>query len=130
MKIEDMAERLDIRWCGGGCGLSETRHREGCIFLGVVHFRERRFTKRAARNFLMLAARMQRESDEGYLNIPLFDWWYCYSDSIAAGRMAMECGFRLPAAVFDEQREMCRLLAAKRGVRLSKYRKVWAWSRP
>ena len=123
-----MAKRLDVPWCGGGCGLSATKHREGRAFLGVIHYAERRFTKRSARNFLLLVALMDRESDQGYLNHEVYDWWYCYHDSVTAAKMALRCGFRLPASVFDQQRERCRLLAAKRGVRLSKYRKVWSWA--
>lgn len=128
MTIRQLAERLDVPWCGGGCGLSATRHREGCVFLNVVHFAERRFTRRAARNFLLLVARMDRESDDGYLNIDTFDWWYLYKDSVTAQRMAQKAGIRIPARLFDHQREMCRLLAARRGVRLSRYRKVYQWA--
>jgi len=123
-----MADRLGVTWCGGGCGLSVTKHQEGAAFLGVIHFAERRFSRRTARNFLMLVAMNDRKSDAGYLNVELFDWWYVYHDSITAMGMAQQLGFRLPAALFDQQRRQCRDLAAKRGVRLSRYRKVYEWA--
>jgi hypothetical protein len=124
-----MARRLGVTWCGGGCGLSATRHREGCIYLGVIHYRERRFTRRAARTFLMLVARLDRETDDGYLNIELYDWFYLWRDSVSAAQMAKTLGFRLPASVFDQQRNQCILLAARRGVNLTKYRRVYQWAR-
>ena len=127
--ISEMATRLDVPWCGGGCGLSKTKHREGCLFLGVVHFADRRFTRRAARNLLLLVARMKRESDDQYLNHEVYDWWYLYHDAVTAAKMAMACGVRLPASVFDHDREMCRLLATKRGVKLSRYHRVYEWTR-
>lgn len=123
-----MSQHLGVAWCGGGCGLSATRHRQGCLFLNVIHWKERRFTRRAARTYLMLVARMRREADPGFLNEPdLYDWLYVYIDSTEAGRLAMQLGFRLPAAVFDHQREQVRAMAARRGVKLSKRTKVYAW---
>jgi hypothetical protein len=129
MTFTELANRLEVKWCSGGCGLSTTKHREGCIDpFGVIHFAERRFTRRSARNFLILVARMDRESDPGFLNIDLYDWFYVYLDSVDAARMAKAAGFRLPAPLFDAQRQRCRDLAARRGVKLSKYRKVWNWA--
>ncbi len=124
-----MAGKLDVPWCGGGCGLSVTRHRTGCVFLGVVHFADRRPSKRATRNFLLLAARRDRLEDRDYLNVPFYDWWYRYEDATAAARMARYLHLRIPTRLWDHEREMCRLLAAKRGVQLSKHRSVWAWLR-
>lgn len=130
MTVDEMAARLDIPWCPGGCGLSESRHRTGTIFLGVVHYSRRRFTKRGAKNLLMLVARRAREMDPEYLNIPLYDWWYVYADSVAASKLAFNLlGIRLPAHLFDRERALCRDLAARRNVRLSKYRKTYEWSR-
>lgn len=129
MTITEMAARLEVPTCTGGCGLSRTRHRTGCIFMGVVHFAERRFSRRAAKNYLMLVARMDREADGEYLNrIDLYDWFYVYVDSVTAARMAKQLGFRLPASIFEREREMVRLLAARRGVKLSRYKKVYQWS--
>lgn len=131
MMVGEVSRLLDIDICVGGCGLSVTRHREGCIDpFGTVHFAERRRTKRALRNLLLLVARRDREADAEYLNVEVFDFFYQYSDSIAANRMALQMGIRLPAALFNHQREMCRLLAARRGVKLTRYRKVYEWSAP
>ena len=131
MSIREMADRLGVRWCGGGCGLSEWRHRGGAIDpFGVLHFSERRFTKRAARNFLVLAAKQRRLADPGYLNVPMYDWWYVWSDSRVAAKMARELGFVIPARLWDEQKEECRMLAMRRGIRLHRdYPAVWAWCR-
>lgn len=129
--VSQIAADLDMRVCLGGCGLSATRHREGCIdpFL-QVHFAERRkMTHRAARNLLLLLAKAQRMADPGYLNIDVFDFYYIYSDSVAAARMARDCGFRLPARLFDDRRRICRDLAARRWINLSKYPRVYSWSR-
>lgn len=129
MTIRDMADRLGVPTCTGGCGLSATRHRTGCIFLGVVHFAERRFSRRAAKNYLMLVARRDREMNDGYLNHEVYDWWYVWHDSVTAAVMARLLGFRLPAAIFARERALCRLLADRRGVKLSRYRRVAAWVR-
>lgn len=129
MTITEMGTRLDVSTCTGGCGLSVTRHREGAVFMGIVHFADRRFTRRAAKNYLMLVARRDREADAGYLNnIELYDWFYTYLDAVNATRMAKTLGFRLPAAIFNRERSLCQILAANRGVRLSKYKKVWNWA--
>ena len=130
MTVEEIGVALGVPICTGGCGLSASRHRTGTIFLGVIHFAERRFTKRGAKNLLMLVARRAREMDPGYLNIALYDWWYVYSDSVVAFRLARgDLGIRLPAHLFDRERARCRDLAARRNVRLSKYRRVYEWSR-
>ena len=129
MTVEEIGVALGVPICTGGCGLSASRHRTGTIFLGVIHFAERRFTKRGAKNLLILASRRAREMDPGYLNIPLYDWFYLWSDCTVAAAYASDLGFRLPAHLFDHERALCRALAARRNVRLSKYRRVYEWSR-
>ena len=124
----ELAARFGLRVCGGGCGISAARHRRGIIFCQVIHYADRRLTVQTARNLLLLAARNDREADAGYLNIPLYDWFYEWSDSVAAWRMARSVGIRLPARAFDRQRAECRRLAAMRGVKLSRYRKVQQWA--
>ena len=126
----ELASRLGLRVCGGGCGISAARHRRGIIFLGVIHYADRRLTVQTARNLLLLAARNDREADAGYLNIPLYDWWYLHHDATVAWRMARSVVIRLPARAFDRQRAACRRLAALRGVRLGRYRKVAQWAAP
>ena len=130
MTVSEIARQLDVPVCTGGCGLSVSRHSRGTIDpFGVIHFAERRFTRRGARNLLLLIARRDREADAGYLNVPVFDWWYVYHDSVTAARMARSLGFVIPARLWDLDREWCRLLAARRGVRLGKYRRVYNWVR-
>lgn len=126
----ELAARLDINVCGGNCGLSHYHHRYGTIdCFGGLHFAPRRFTRRAARNLLLLIARAQREADPGYLNISLFDWQYLYLDSIAAQNLALRAGFRLPTRLFDAQRGRCRGLMARRNVAPNRYPRVREWLR-
>lgn len=130
MTVTEIAAALDVPVCVGGCGLSISRHRAGVIDpFGIIHFAERRFTKRGAKNLLILVARITREQDPGYLNIPLYDWFYLWSDCTTAAAYAGDLGFRLPAHLFNRERALCRDLAARRNVRLSKYRRVYEWSR-
>jgi hypothetical protein len=114
--------------CWGGCGISVHRHRYGTIDgFGIIHFDDRGFTRKGARNLLLLVARRERESDPQWLNIELYDWYYQYVDSVRAYQLALDAGFRLPGRLFNEQREQCRALALSRGVRLSRYQGVRAW---
>jgi hypothetical protein len=126
----DLSAKLAFPICEGGCGISEARHRKGVLLAGVIHYADRRLTVQTARNLLLLAARADRESDGGYLNnMDLYDFFYCYADSVAAWRMARSVGIRLPARAFDAKRAECRRLAAMRGVRLSRYRNVAHWAK-
>jgi hypothetical protein len=115
--------------CWGGCGLSERRHERGVIFLDVVHFADRRFTKRGARNLLMLLARREREADPGFLNDPIYDFLYPALDALRAQELAGEAGFRLPARLFDREREQARALAERRHVSIRRYPKLRSWLR-
>lgn len=128
-RTRDLAARMPVAVCEGGCGLSATRHRTGAAFLGVVHYADRRLTVQTARSLLLLAARAEREADPGFLNLDLYDWWYRYGDSIRAYNLGLACGIRLPRRAFDRERAECRRLAAKRGVRLSSRRRVYEWCR-
>ena len=127
--IGDLAARLDLVWCSGGCGLSENRHRKGVVFLNVIHLSDRRLTVQTARTLLLLAAQNAREQDGGYLNnLDLYGFLYEWTDSVAAYRMGCSVGIRLPARVFDAKRAECRRLAAMRGVKLSRYRAAFQWA--
>lgn len=128
-RTRDLAAKLPVAVCEGGCGISDARHRRGLVFLGVVHYADRRLTVQTARALLLLAARAMREADPGYLNLDLYDWLHVYIDSVQAFRMGEAAGIRLPRRVFDRQRAECRRLAAKRGVRLSSRRRVYEWAR-
>lgn len=96
---------------------------------GVGHYSDRRFTRRALRNLLILVARRDRLADPGWLNSnALFDWYYLYTDEVAASRMAMSLGVRLPARLSRLNRLKCLQLAKRKGVKLSKRSAVYAWA--
>ncbi len=128
-RTRDLSAKLAFPTCEGGCGISDARHRRGVLLCGVIHFADRRLTVQTARSLLLLAARADRESDGGYLNLDVLDWWYVWHDSVAAYRMGQSVGIRLPARVFDAKRAECRRLAAMRGVKLSRYKAVFQWAR-
>jgi len=129
MTYRQMAKALYVPFCAGECGIVTRSHEQGFVFLDVVHWAERRFTRRGAKNFLMLVARRRRLLDPEFLNIPEYDWIYEHLDSTMAQRMAHGLGFRIPAHLFDMERNRCARLAQKRGVKLSKYPAIYAWSR-
>jgi len=128
MTYRQMAETLGVTFCGGECGITVMSHDKGFTFLEVIHWRERRFTRRGAKTFLMLIARQKRLLDPEFLHIGEFDWMYEYNDSVMAQRMAGQLGFRIPAHLFDIERNRCARLAHKRGVKLSKYPAIYAWA--
>jgi hypothetical protein len=123
-----MAATLGVTVCGGGCGIARD-HKAGFIDpFGVLHWADRKVTRKGARRFLLLVARLRRESDPAHINdYGLYDWWYLARDAVAAQKMAVGCGFRLPGWLFDRDKDLCRALAARRGVKLSKYPLVVKW---
>jgi hypothetical protein len=133
-----MAAEFKVPFCDGSfragpltikCPLPEQAHRHGEVTLDILHWTERRFTRRGAKNFLMLIARQKRLLDPEFLNIPEYDWMYEYNDSVMAQRMAGQLGFRIPAHLFDMERNRCARLAHKRGVKLSLYPAIYAWTK-
>lgn len=129
MTFTDACLALEIKQiCFGGCGLSERRHRLGAVFLGVVHWRERRMSRRALRNFLLLVAKRDREANPEFLNIPELTWYAIWSDNTEAGRLAARVGIRLPAALSINDRLRTLTLARKRGVSLSHRPRIYAWA--
>lgn len=113
--------------CTGGCGLSDRAHIVGTLYLGVIHFADRRWSRRALRNLLLLVARREREADPGFINMRPFDWYYLYLDNVKASRMALGLGVRLPARLSRKDRLMCARIAAARRIALSRYPAVRAW---
>lgn len=106
----DMAAQLDVPWCGGDCGI-DASHDRGFLFLDVVHFRERRFTRRGAKRFLMLVAERNRLLDSGYLNDrKRLGAFYVYHDAVVAQGLAGQLGFRIPARAFEMERLRMRSL--------------------
>lgn len=127
MTYTEMATRLDVPYCGG-CSITARSHRRGFLFLGVVHFGERRFTRRGAKHFLMLVAKAKRQASPEYINDDrLFGWWYIYHDAVEAQAMASQLGFRIPARLFSADRARCRYLARKSTVPVGS--KVLKWVR-
>lgn len=132
MTFVDVSLALEIKSvCFGGCGLSATRHRTGIIDpFDVIHFADRRMSKRALRRFLLLSVRRTRLNDPAYLNHPSFNWFYLYQENTWAGRLAGLLGMRLPVALSRNDRLSCLTLARKAGVRLSaSHPAVYAWAR-
>lgn len=111
------------------CGISYAAHWIGTIDgFGVAHFANRRFTRRALRNLLLLVARRDRMADPAYLNLPQFEYYYLWSDNVAASRMALDLGVRLPARLSRLDRLRCQQLARKAGVKLSKRSAIYKWA--
>lgn len=105
------------------------RHLRGFIdVFGVVHYTDRRFTRRALRNMLLLVARRDREADPGYLNLPRYDWYYLWSDNVTANRMALDLGVRIPAFLSRLDRMRCIQSAERWNIRLSKRSAIYSWA--
>lgn len=128
MLLSDVIFKYNV--CDGACGLSDAEHWKGVIDgFGVAHYANRRFTRRSLRNLLLLVARRDRKADAGWLNDDsLFAYYYLWHDNVAASRMAMDLGVRLPARLSRLDRLRCLQLAKRSGVRLSKRSAVYAWA--
>ena len=128
MTYRYMARILRVPLCDGACGIEERLHDKGVYFLGVLHWHERRFTRRGAKRFLSLVARERRESSSEWLNDPKFEWMYVYNDAVMAQAYARQLGFRIPGRLFDNDRWQCKWLAHKDGVKLSNYPAIYQWA--
>ena len=132
MTIKEVAAHYGV--ClgyGYGCPwMAQRRHITGFIdVFGVAHYNDRRFTRRALRNLLLLVARRDRLADGSWLNDDsLFAYYYLWSDNVAASKMAMDLGVRLPAKLSRLSRLRCLQLAKRHGVKLSKRSAVYAWA--
>lgn len=131
MTFADVCGRLGItKVCAGGCGLSANRHRTGTLFLDVIHWSERRMTKRALRRFLLLVAKRDRLNDADYVNLPIWNWYYLWLDNVEAGRLAAKIGVRIPADLSRNDRLACLTLARKWGASLSTgWPQVYSWAK-
>lgn len=107
-------------WNGQPCPVSAARHRRGTEDgMGLIHYADRRLTKRSVKRLLMMVAARNRRKDPEFLNDPVYDFLYPYLDSVEAQRLAQTFGsMRLPARLFDVEREVVRYRAAMRGVAL------------
>lgn len=126
MTYAEIAERLGVqRVCFGGCGLGDYAHR-GRLFLGVIHWRERRMTRRGLRRFLLLVARRMREADPDFLNTRGMAWAHAYFDEQFANQLAAQLRIRFPAVFSAVERERCH-----RGAPVGYWRThqaIWAWA--
>lgn len=101
------------RVCMGGCGLSDRAHR-GSLFLGVIHWRERRMTRRGLRRFFLLVARRDRVAPSsadpsaptrGFLNDGSMLAYHLHWEEQYANMLANWVGVRFPAEFSKRERE-------------------------
>ncbi len=111
------------------CDLGFEAHWAGTLDgFGVVHYADRRFSRRALRNMLLLVAKRERMADVEFLNLPIFEFFYLYSDNVMASKWAVALGVRLPARLSRLDRLRCLSLAKRQGAKLSKRSAVYKWA--
>lgn len=111
--------------CYGNCGISARSHRTGFIFLGVVHWAERKFNRRGLRKFLLLCARRDRLDSPHFLNSVDLWWAAMYLDERRANEWADQLGIRFPISYSRPER-----LAVSTVPGLSRrHAAVYAWAR-
>lgn len=136
MRYADVVARLGLQQvCFGDCGLTDRAHR-GAIFLGVIHWRERRLTRRGLRRFLLLVAKRDRlqtawESQDifapprGFLNDPKLAFYHLWHDEMEANRMASSLGVRFPVEFSLRERSKAQLGLVGR---VRQYPAIYAWA--
>lgn len=116
------------QWNGRPCPMSGRAHERGRVdAFGLIHFSDRQFNKRAAKRLLVLVAGRARLKDPTMLNSEMFDWLYVYMDAVEAQKIALGWGFRLPARLFEQDRQRALQLAARRSVSVRRYPKFKSW---
>jgi hypothetical protein len=106
------------------CGLSATAHR-GTIFLGVIHFRDRRFSRRGLRKLLLLCAKRDRLASVNFLNDPGLWFAYFYLDERKANEWAAQIGVRFPVSFSAPERRAVSLVPGLSRTMPA----IWAWAR-
>lgn len=105
-----LVDRLGIKGvCLGGCGLTDHAHK-GSIFLDVVHFGERRVSRRGLRKLLLLCARRDRLRDPEFLNAAGLWWAAMYLDERKANEWADRIGYRFPISYSLPERRSVALV--------------------
>lgn len=139
MTYADIVSRLGFEGVclRADCGLTDNAVR-GCLDpFGVVHWRERRVTRRGLRRFLLLVAKRERLADRivndaapvrGYLNARRHAWLHTYLDARQADRWAAELGVRFPVEFSRQERSECLYLAWRSGANLSKRPAIYSWA--
>lgn len=117
-----------------GCGLSERAHRGIIDPFDVIHWRERRMTRRGLRRFLLLVARRDRvmpsnadpsAPTRGFLNDGSMLAFHLHWEEQYANMLASFLGVRFPAELSKHERE--RAAKALAG-RTRQWPAVTAWA--
>ena len=126
MTYPEVVAKLSIESvCWGGCGLSDTIHR-GRTFLGVLHFSDRRMSRRGLRHFLLFVARRERLASPDFLNDDRrYFGLYLYLDEMKANAWAAQLGVRFPISYSLPERRVVALMPG-----LSRrHPAIYAWAR-
>ena len=127
MTYLQVVEKLHLRQvCLGACGIQSRSHKRGFIYLDVVHWQERRVSKRGLRRFLLLCAQRDRRLDPGFLNDERQWWWlYLYTDQRRADQWAWQLGVRFPVTLSLPERRTVALVPNLART----YPAIYAWAR-
>jgi hypothetical protein len=132
MTYADVVRKLGWpkRVCLGGCSITVRSHRAGFIDpFNVLHWQERRVTRRGLRKFFLLLARRNREADPTYLNERRFAWLYLYLDEQYANALGQVLGVRFPIEFSRTERWKCLRLAHKANARITKTNpRAYSWA--
>ena len=120
MTYADIVARLSLaKVClDGGCGLTDNAHRGTIDGFGIVHFAERRVSKRGLRRLFLLCAKRDRLRlnydgqwiTRGFLNDPALWWAAMYLDERKANEWAAQIGVRFPIAYSAPERRSVALV--------------------
>ena len=128
MTYPEVIRRLGIeRVCLGGCGLNAYRHRGVIDPFDVIHWSDRRFTRRGLRRLLLLVARRSREDSPAFLNTPGMRFYALWWDEQRANSMAAQLGVRFPAAWSSQERLACLASAGRRPLSRT-HPAIYAWA--
>jgi hypothetical protein len=134
MTYATVVSRLGLQQVCLGCAITERSHRNGFIDgFGVVHWAERRVTKRGLRRLLLLVARRDRNRlnydtewlTRGFLNDRALYWAHFYFDEQRANEWAAKLGVRFPVEFSGPER---RVVALVPGLSRS-HPQIYQWAR-
>lgn len=95
----------------------------------VLHWSDRRVTRRGLRRFLLLVAKRKRELAPAYLNDPKLGWFHLYDDNREADKMAAKLGVRFPVEFSRTERWKCLWLAHKAKVPITRtHPALYSWA--
>jgi hypothetical protein len=129
MTYPEVIEHLGIeKVCFGGCGLNTYRHR-GSIVFGVIHWADRRVSRRGLRRLLLLVAKRERLEDPEFLNDRYLGYYHLWHDEQRANELAAQLGMRFPAEFSRVERLRCLALMGRRKLRPQGYATILDWAR-